>query len=89
MAELRARDFSAAVRAVELWLSRLPPGAEHARLIDALANLGAALFGRDRRPLMDSQWSDAVEALRATRRERLAVSAAEYALPPLNPRLLT
>ncbi len=91
MAALRARDFGNAVRTVEFWLSRLPPGAgaEHARLSDALAHLGAALFGRDRRPPLDSQWPDAVEALRATRRERLAATTVDRALPPLNPRLVT
>ena len=91
IAAFRARDFGDAARTVELWLSRLPPGAgaEHARFSDALAHLGAALFGRDRRPPLDSQWPDAVEALRATRRERLAAITADRALPPLNPRLVT
>jgi hypothetical protein len=91
MAALRARDFGDAVRTVELWSSRLPPGAgaEHARLSDALAHLGAALFGRDRRPPLDNQWPDAVKALRATRRERLAATTVDRALPPLNPRLAT
>jgi hypothetical protein len=91
MAAFRARDFGDAVRTVELWSSRLPPGtgAEHARLSDALAHLGAAHFGRDRHPPLDNQWPDAVKALRATRRERLATTTADHALPPLNPRLVT
>ncbi len=91
MAALRARDFGDAVRSVELWWSRLPPtaGVAHTRLSDALAHLGAALFGRDRRPPLDSQWSDAVEALRAMRRARLAATTVDRALPPVNPRLGT
>ncbi len=91
MAALRARGFGDAVRAVELWSSRLPPGAgaEQIRLSDALAHLGATLFGRHRRPRLDSQWSGAVEALRATRRARLAATTVDRALPPLNPRLGT
>ncbi len=91
MTAFRARDFGGVVRTVELWLSRLPPGAgaEHARLSSALAHLGAAYFGRDRRPPLNSQWPDAVEALRATRRECLAATTADRALPPLNPRLAT
>jgi len=91
MAALRTRDFSDAVRTVALWSSRLPPGAGvgRARLSDALARLGAAFYGRDRRPPLESQWSDAVAALRATRRERLDATTASRALPPLNPRLGT
>ncbi len=91
MAALRTRDFGEAMRTVELWSSRLPPGAsvQHARLSDALARLGAAFYGRDRRPPLESQWSDAIAALRATRRERLAASATGRALPPLNPQLAT
>ena len=74
---MSARDFGDVVRTVELWSSRLPPGAgaAHARISDALAHLGAARYGRDRRPPLESQWSDAVAALRATRRERLAAPA--------------
>jgi hypothetical protein len=92
MAALRTRDFGEAMRTVELWSSRLPPGAgvERARLSDALARLGAIFYGRDdRRPPLESQWSDVISALRATRRERLAASATGRALPPLNPRLGT
>jgi hypothetical protein len=91
MAALRARDFGDVTRTIELWTSRLPPGAgvEHARLSDALAHLGAALYGPDRRPPLQSQWSAAVAALRTTRRERLAVPVTGRTLPPLNPRLLT
>ncbi len=91
MAALRTRDFGEAMRTVELWSSRLPPGAsvQHARLSDALARLGAAFYGRDRRPPLESQWSDAIAVLRATRRERLAASATGRALPPLNPTLVT
>ncbi len=77
MAALRTRDFGEAVRTVELWSSRLPPGAsvQHARLSDTLARLGAKFYGRDdRRPPLESQWFDAVAALRATRRERLAAT---------------
>jgi hypothetical protein len=86
---LRERDFGDVARTIELWSSRLPPGvgAEHARLSDALARLGAAHFGRDRRPPSESQWSDAIAELRATRRRRLAATPAGRALPPLNPRL--
>ncbi len=91
VAALRARDFGEAARTVERWSSRLPSGAgvEHARLSDALAHLGAALYRRDRRPPLQSQWSDAVAALRTTRRERLAVPVTGRTLPPLNPRLVT
>jgi hypothetical protein len=91
MAALRARDFGNAVRTVALWSSRLPPGAsvERTRLSDALARLGSAFYGRDRRTPVGSQWSDAVAALRATRRERLAATPAGRALPPLNPTLVT
>ena len=91
MAALRTRDFGEAMRTVELWSSRLPPGAsvQHARLSDALARLGAAFYGRDRRPPLESQWSDAIAALRATRRERLAATPTGRALPPLNPQLAT
>ena len=87
---LQAHDFGSAIGAIDRWSSRLPaaPTPNPSLLSDALTALGAALYGQDSRSPSDGQWSDAVRALRATRRQRLGQSAAASAglsLPPLNP----
>ncbi len=91
MAALRARDIGESLRTVELWLSRLPPGdgVEQDRLSDALVQIGAALYGLDQCTPVDRQWSEAIAALRATRRERSTAPAAGRTLPPLKPQLVT
>ena len=88
---VRAREFADTVRTIELWSSRLlpSPGPSDTRLTDALANLGAAIYGRDRQRPSDTQWSEALAALRSARRERLAPSFGAHTsrlLGPLNPR---
>ena len=88
---VRARDFAAAVRAIELWSSRHTPspGSSDIRLSDALANLGAAIYGRDQQWPSSTQWSEALAALRSARRERLGPSVGAHTsrlLGPLNPR---
>ena len=90
MAALRAHDFRESLHSIELWLSRLPPGdgVEQDRLSDALVQIGAALYGLDQCTPVDRQWSEAIAALRATRRSRSAATATDRALPPLNPQLV-
>ncbi len=88
---LRRRDFSAAVRAVERWSSRLPSahGAEQTRLRAALTRLGASLYGHPPQPASHKHWSEALKALQAARLEALAAVSEDRAgnrLPPLNPR---
>ena len=85
---LRARRFSDATQAVDLWRSRLPVGfGKHdADLSVALARLGAGFYRDPQSPVPDSRWSEAVQSLRAARREHIDASArANDALPPLNP----
>jgi hypothetical protein len=90
-AALRARDFPGAVRAIELWSSRLDPvsGAADERLAQVLANLGAAMYGPGQHTPSNQAWSDAARALLDARRAHLAATRATHgvrALPPLNPR---
>jgi len=90
-AALRARDFPGAVRAIELWSSRLGPvsGAADERLAQVLANLGAAMYGPGQHTASNQAWPGAARVLLDARRARLAVSRATHgvrALPPLNPR---
>jgi hypothetical protein len=87
---VRARDFADAVRAIELWSSRLPPtaGSGDARFSKSLANLGVAKYGCDPEPPSNTLWAEALVALRSARRERLAASIGPNAggiLSPLNP----
>ena len=87
---LRAHNFADANRAIELWSSRIPPSpvSNDAGLSKALANIGAAIYGRDRRRPSKAQWSEALAALHSLRRERLTVSVGARTgriLLPLNP----
>lgn len=88
----RKAELGKILHAVELWSSRLPPagGADDIRLSDALACLGAAVYGDSKPSPSKRQWFEAVEALQAARRARLMVSDAsrtDSSLPTLNPRL--
>ena len=90
-AAFRAHDFPGAVRAVELWSSRLGPvsGTAEERLAKALSSLGAAMYGPVQNLSSEQTWSGAAGALLDARKARLAASSATYsirALPPLNPR---
>ncbi|MBW2387286.1 MAG: BatD family protein [Deltaproteobacteria bacterium] len=88
---LRTRRFGDALRAVELWSTRLPllRDGDRTRLFELLGPLGAVLYGRDRQSPSKKQWSEALAALRATRRQVLASSRSresDRVLPSLNPR---
>jgi len=90
-AALRAHDFPGAVRAIELWSSRLGlvSGAADERLAQVLANIGAAMYGPGQHTPSNQAWSGAVRALLDARRALLAASSVTHgdrALPPLNPR---
>lgn len=86
---LKSKNFAAAMQAVEIWASHpaVDTGGRDPGLADALAGLGGAYYGSEKRTPSPERWSDALNALRAARRSRLAASTrAGAALPPLNPR---
>ena len=87
---MRARQFGEAVRAVELWSTRLSPQSEadRAQVFEPLAPLGAVLYGHEGEGPSNEQWKDALGALRAVRRECLERNRRRQArrvLPALNP----
>ncbi|MGI9491261.1 MAG: hypothetical protein ACR2QF_02425, partial [Geminicoccaceae bacterium] len=85
---LRARQFNDSIQAVDRWRSRLPVqrSQDDSQLSEALARLGAVFYRDHSSPPPDQPWSDALQALRAARRECMAASARGIdALPPLNP----
>ena len=85
---LRARQFNDSIQAVDRWRSRLPMqrGQDDSQLSEALARLGAMFYRDHSSPPTDQPWSEALQALRAARRECMTASArVNDALPPLNP----
>ena len=87
---VRAQQFGDAIRALELWSSRLPAAAgdNHARLFNPLEPLSAKLYGREGQSPSKRDWSVAMRALQKERSERLVNARAarlEKALPTLNP----
>jgi hypothetical protein len=85
-----ARRFGEAVRAVELWSTRLPlvSKADRVRVFEPLAPLGAVLYGREGEAPSRKEWSEAFAGLRAVRRDLIARDRSRRArrvLPSLNP----
>lgn len=87
---LRSHRFGDALRAVEVWATRLPLESEpdRERLFAPLEPLSALLYGCDGRAPSKAQWSTALDALREARRHCLSKSRIKQrrrVLPPLNP----
>ena len=87
---LRSQRFGDALRAVELWATRLPlnPDSHRERLFEPLEPLSASLYGHEGRAPSKAQWSAALAALLDARRHCLSdrrINQSRRALPPLNP----
>jgi hypothetical protein len=88
---VRSRDLGDALRAVELWSSRLPTESDdqHALRSIALAEIDALSRGQaEISGASDRKWSDVRYELNLSRRARLRLQtmfSVSDALPPLNP----